>query len=79
MSSKSQNVATQNVVPATKSKGTLFGLSREQLKFVNGGGGIIISNPITEPSPVFTLPGSTLSTPLTTAEPIAAPDTLASP
>jgi hypothetical protein len=78
MSSK-QNVATQTVLPATKSKGTLFGLSREQLKIVNGGGGIIIANPITDPNPVFSVPGSTLSTPITTAAPIASPDTLVAP
>jgi hypothetical protein len=65
MSSKSQNVATQNVVPATKSKGTLFGLSREQLKIVNGGTGVIITNPITDPNPELLIPGSTVFVPAT--------------
>lgn len=47
MSSKSQNVAAQTA-PASmsKPKNKLFGLSREELKIVTGGGGVIVGDPI---------------------------------
>jgi hypothetical protein len=55
MSSKSLTVAAQTA-PASiaKPKNKLFGLSREDLKIVTGGGGVIVGDPI------FTIPGGVI-------------------
>jgi hypothetical protein len=79
MSSKSQNVATQTVLPATKSKGTLFGLSREQLKIVNGGGGVIIMNPIDSPFPTVVTETPALATPISEVPAVFPATTLITP
>jgi hypothetical protein len=73
MSSKSQNVAAQTA-PASiaKPKNKLFGLSREELKIVTGGGGVIVGDPI------FTVPGGVIvgtpiaATPFATEIPVLA-------
>ena len=68
MSSMSQNVAAQTA-PASisKPKNKLFGLSREELKIVTGGTGIIVTQPVTDPLPVFTVPATPiLATPVGT-------------
>ena len=68
--SPSKKFASDVVATASK-KDRLFGLSREELKFVRGATGVIISNPleqpVTTPEP---LPG-TVVPPVPAADPLA--------
>jgi hypothetical protein len=54
MSSMSQNAAQTAPASITKPKNKLFGLSREELKIVTGGGGVIVGDPI------FEIPGGVI-------------------
>ena len=49
MSSMSQNAAQTAPASIAKPKNKLFGLSREELKIVTGGGGVIQQDPRTLP------------------------------
>jgi hypothetical protein len=64
MSSMSQNAAQTAPASIAKPKNKLFGLSREELKIVRGGGGVIVGDPIFD-IPGGVIVGSPLETPAT--------------
>ena len=77
MSSMSQNAAQTAPASIAKPKNKLFGLSREELKIVHGGGGIIITDPELPGGIIITSPA--VATPVTAIEPSTVPSTLIAP
>jgi hypothetical protein len=78
MSSMSQNAAQTAPASIAKPKNKLFGLSREELKIVTGGSGVIVMDP-NLPIDGDTLNSST-GQPVTVTPPIVvAPETILAP
>jgi hypothetical protein len=77
MSSMSQNAAQTAPASIAKPKNKLFGLSREELKIVRGGGGIIITDPELPGGIIITSPLT--ESPLPATEPSTVPATLLAP